>query len=119
MGRREYCRYIRTYSELEGLQRAHTLCYTASVEERGILMEVQLQQGTKTLIQRVVCPEGEFRRAMLLMQYLCENGVAFEHWLEVLDDVGLAYLPMDEVGNPEKSRETSSRPTQFVAFAGF
>jgi hypothetical protein len=26
---KEYCRYIRTYSELEGLQRAHTVVYCA------------------------------------------------------------------------------------------
>ena len=28
---KEYCRYIRTYSELEGLQRAHTVVYLSLI----------------------------------------------------------------------------------------
>ena len=34
---KEYCRYIRTYSELEGLQRAHTVVYCAQTVPGGVL----------------------------------------------------------------------------------
>ncbi len=119
MGRREYCRYIRTYSELEGLQKAHTMRYSASAEDEGILMELQLQQGAKTVFQRVVWRGGNFRRAMLIMQYLCENGVGFAQWLDVLDDFEVAYLPVDEAKNPIENRETVAKSERFVAFAGF
>ena len=36
---KESCRYVRSYSELEGLQRAHTLCYSARRAETGIVQE--------------------------------------------------------------------------------
>lgn len=119
MGQREYCRYVRTYSELEGLQRAHTMWYSASVEEEGILMELRLQQDGKSSIRQVICPQGEFRRSMLLMRYLCENGVGFEHWLDVLDDLGVGYLPVDEVENTAEIPKRPVKSARFVAFAGF
>lgn len=119
MGRREYCRYVRTYSELEGLQRAHTIWYSASVEKEGILMELRLQQDGKCSIRQVICPQGDFRKAMRMMRYLCENGVGFEHWLDILDDFGVGYLPVDEVRNTVEIRKRPVESARFVAFAGF
>ena len=37
---KEYCRYIRTYSELEGLQRAHTVVYCAQTVPGGVLAQL-------------------------------------------------------------------------------
>ncbi len=119
MGLREYCRYVHTYSELEGLQRARTVWYSASREQEGILLEVRCRQGAKTALRQVVWPGGAFRRAMLVMRYLCENGVGLEQWLEVLDDLGMQYLPVDEAENPAKIRESAGKSARFVAFAGF
>lgn len=119
MGRREYCRYVRTYSELEGLQKAHTMWYSASVEEEGILMELRLHQEGRPGVRQVIWPQGNFRRAMQVMRYLCENGVGFEHWLDVLDDLGVNYLPVDEVRNHVEIRERPVESARFVAFAGF
>ena len=38
---KEYCRYIRTYSELEGLQRAHTVVYCAQTVPGGVLAQLR------------------------------------------------------------------------------
>lgn len=119
MGLKEYCRYNRTYSELEGLQQAHTMWYSASVEPDGLLMELRLKQAGRTTLRQVFWPDGNFRRGMLIMRYLCENGVGFEHWLDVLDDLRIPYLPVDEAGNAAKSPETPDKTSRFVAFAGF
>ena len=35
----EYCRYIHTYSELEGLQHAHRLVYCGALSAQGVVME--------------------------------------------------------------------------------
>ncbi len=115
MGRREYCRYIHTYSELEGLQRAHTVCYTASVEPQGILMEVMLLQAEKTVASRAWCLGSGFEQAMRLMRYLCENGVGPGQWLEVLDDVGQPYRRERKENEPEQPEKSA----RFVAIAGF
>ena len=36
---KEFCQYVRSYSELEGLQHAHTLYYSARRIEMGIVLE--------------------------------------------------------------------------------
>lgn len=75
MNTREYCCYTRPYSEIEGLQLAHTLLYSASAQPEGIVLELRVQQGGGNYTSRVVCPDGSFARVMRLMRYLCENGI--------------------------------------------
>lgn len=75
MNTREYCCYTRPYSEIEGLQLAHTLLYSASAQPEGIVLELRVQQGGGNYASRVVCPDGSFARVMRLMRYLCENGI--------------------------------------------
>ena len=41
MNTREYCCYTRPYSEIEGLQLAHTLLYSASAQPEGIVLELR------------------------------------------------------------------------------
>lgn len=68
----ECCQYIRTYSELEGLQHACTLVYCAASTPQGVLAQ---------------------------LRYLCENGVGPEQWLEVLEDVHQPYQLLDTSKN--------------------
>ena len=75
---KESCRYVRSYSELEGLQRAHTLCYSARRTETGIVLELALEEGGVRSAHRALCPSENFPRAMRLMKYLYENGVGAE-----------------------------------------
>jgi len=112
---KEYCCYTHPYSEIEGFQRAHTLYYSASAEEEGVVLAVRLQQGDECVTKQVICPRGEFRQMMALMRYLCENGVAIDQWLTVLDDLGQVYWPC----NRADERQQSRKPARFVAFAGF
>ena len=70
---KESCRYVRSYSELEGLQRAHTLCYSARRTETGIVLELALEEGGVRSAHRVLCPSENFPRAMRLMKYLYER----------------------------------------------
>ena len=86
---KEYCCYTRPYSSIEGFQLAHTLYYSASVEEEGVVLAVR--------------------------RYLCENGVGLGHWLDVLDDAGQVYWPCTAANGQQES----GKPARFVAFAGF
>lgn len=52
---KESCRYVRSYSELEGLQRAHTLCYSARRTETGIVLELALEEGGVRSAHRALC----------------------------------------------------------------
>lgn len=112
---KEYCCYTHPYSEIEGFQRAHTLYYSASVEEEGVVLAVRLQQGGECVTEQVICPRNDFRRMMALMRYLCENGVGLEQWLSVLDDLGQVYWPCAAANNWQECGKTA----RFVAFAGF
>ena len=47
---KEYCRYIRTYSELEGLQHAHTLVYCGAAAAQGVVMELRQEQDVQTYL---------------------------------------------------------------------
>lgn len=60
MNTREYCCYTRPYSEIEGLQLAHTLLYSASAQPEGIVLELRVQQGGGNYTSRWVCPDGQF-----------------------------------------------------------
>ena len=62
MNTREYCCYTRPYSEIEGLQLAHTLLYSASAQPEGIVLELRVQQGGGNYTSRVVCPDGSSAR---------------------------------------------------------
>ena len=70
---KEYCCYTRPYSNIEGYQRAYTLCYYASLEKEGVVLAVQRQQGGECTTEQVICPTGDFGRLMPLMRYLCEK----------------------------------------------
>lgn len=61
---KEYCCYTRPYSNIEGYQRAYTLCYYASLEKEGVVLAVQQQQGGECTTEQVICPTGDFGRLM-------------------------------------------------------
>ena len=103
---REYCRYIRTYSELDGLQHAHTFIYCASATPQGA--QLRWEQAGRVQCSTVLAPQGSFARMMQIMRYLCENGVEPEQWLEVLADAGEVCQPLQ---NPAAEPE-------FAGFAG-
>lgn len=112
---KEYCRYARSYSELEGLQLAHTLYYSARRTDTGIELELTLEQGGSRFVSRVFCPSGNFPRAMRLMRYFCENGVGPGQWMDMLEDLGQKFrpLPAPEPGTALQNAEPEAR---FVAF---
>ena len=56
MNTREYCCYTRPYSEIEGLQLAHTLLYSASAQPEGIVLELRVQQGAGWSARTAVLP---------------------------------------------------------------
>ena len=93
---KEYCRYIRTYSELEGLQRAHTVLYCAQTTSQGVLVQLRREQGGRVQCSTILTPQGSFARMMQLLRYLCENSIGPELWLEVLDDARQPYQLLDE-----------------------
>ena len=95
----ECCRYIRTYSELEGLQHACTLVYYAAATPQGVLAQLRREQGGKVRSSAVLVPADSFGRVMVLLRYLCENGVGPEQWLEVLEDVHQPYQLLDTSKN--------------------
>ena len=78
---KEYCRYIRTYSELEGLQRAHTVVYCAQTVPGGVLAQLRWEQAGRVHCSAVLAPQGSFARMMQLLRYLCENSIGPEQWL--------------------------------------
>ena len=96
---KEYCRYIRTYSELEGLQHAHTLVYCGAAAAQGVVMELRQEQDGRVRRSAVLLQDS-FARAMQLLRYLCENGVGPEQWLEVLEDVHQPYRLLPEAQQP-------------------
>ena len=111
MTKRECCRYIRTYSELEGLQHAHTLIYCAATTPQGVVMELRREQDGRVRSSAVLAPAGSFARVMQLLRYLCENGIGQEQWLEVLDDVQQPYQALE-------TTEGAEIPGQTPAFCG-
>ena len=86
----ECCRYIRTYSELEGLQHACTLVYCAASTPQGVLAQLRREQGGKVRSSTVLAPADSFGRVMRLLRYL---------WLEVLEDVHQPYQLLDTSKN--------------------
>ncbi|MFQ9500217.1 MAG: hypothetical protein ACLR0Q_03070 [Faecalibacterium sp.] len=57
---KEYCRYIRTYSELEGLQHAHTLVYCGAAAAQGVVMELRHEQDGRVRCSAVLSARGQF-----------------------------------------------------------
>ena len=53
---KEYCRYIRTYSELEGLQRAHTVVYCAQTVPGGVLAQLRWEQAGRGQCSTALAP---------------------------------------------------------------
>ena len=96
---KESCQYVRSYSELEGLQHAHSLVYCGALSAQGVVMELRHEQDGRVRCSAVRLPEGSFARAMQLLRYLCENGVGPEQWLDVLEDVHQPYQPLDTSKN--------------------
>lgn len=111
---KEYCRYIRTYSELKGLQKAHTLIYCGASTPRGVLLELRCEQGGRVQSAAVLIGDS-FVRAMQLLRYLCENGVELGQWLDVLDDAGVAYRQVENPDGACNFPESAGRNLDFCA----
>ena len=116
---KEYCRYIRTYSELEGLQHAHTLVYCGAAAAQGVVMELRQEQDGRVRCSAVRLPEGGFARAMQLLRYLCENSVGLEQWLEVLTDVGQSYELLENAGTAGMIPDFAGDNSDFCAICRF
>ena len=101
---KEYCRYIRTYSELEGLQHAHTLVYCGAAAAQGVVMELL---------------QDSFARAMQLLRYLCENSIGLEQWLDVLDDAGQSYELLENAGEAGIVPDFTGKNLEFCAICRF
>ena len=112
---KESCRYVRSYSELEGLQRAHTLCYSARRTETGIVLELALEEGGVRSAYRALSPSENFPRAMRLMKYLYENGVGAEQWLDVLSDYGQQFVKLPTLKTTQTA-QIAELGCRFVAF---
>ena len=97
MMNKEYCRYIHTYSELEGLQHAHSLVYCGALSAQGVVMELRHEQDGRVRCSAVRLPEGSFARAMQLLRYLCENSVGQSY--ELLENAGTAGMIPDFAGD--------------------
>lgn len=111
---KEYCRYIRTYSELEGLQHAHSLIYCAWASAQGTFAELRFEQEGRIRRSTALLDCG-FARAMQLMRYLCENGVGQEQWLEVLNDAGVPYHHLEKTGRSCDLEINSGKNLDFCA----
>ena len=92
---KEYCRYIRTYSELEGLQHAHTLVYCGAAAAQGVVMELRQEQDGRVRRSAVLLQDS-FARAMQLLRYLCENSIGQSY--ELLENAGVAGTVPDFTG---------------------
>ena len=112
---KEYCRYIRTYSELEGLQHAHTLVYCGASVPQGAVLELRQEQAGRVRRSTVLLPQTGFARAMQLLRYLCENGVGLQQWLEVLADAGQSYQLLENADAACSSADFVGKNLDFCA----
>ena len=119
MTNRECCRYIRTYSELEGLQHACTLVYCAATTPQGVLAQLRREQGGKEIGSAVLAPADSFGRVMQLLRYLCENSVGLEQWLDVLDDAGQSYELLENAGEAGMVPDFTGKNLDFCAICRF
>ena len=97
---KEYCRYIRTYSELEGLQRAHTVVYCAQTVPGACWPSCEGEQAGWVQCSTVLAPQGSFARMMQIMRHLAREQHRPEQWLEVLEDVHQPYRLLPEAQQP-------------------
>ena len=114
---KEYCRYIRTYSELEGLQHAHTLVYCGAAAAQGVVMELRQEQDGRVRRSAVLLQDS-FARAMQLLRYLCENSIGLEQWLDVLDDAGQSYELLENAGEAGTVPDFTGKNLEFCAICG-
>ena len=115
---KEYCRYIRTYSELEGLQHAHTLVYCGAAAAQGAVMELRQEQNGRVRRSAVLLQDS-FARAMQLLRYLCENSIGLEQWLDVLDDAGQSYELLENAGGAGMVPDFTGKNLDFCAICRF
>ena len=93
---RESCRFIRTYTELEGLQHAATVIYCAHTVPQGVVAQLRVERDGQLRQSTVLAPQGSFCRVMQLLRYLCENSIGPEQWLDVLEDAGQPFCRLEE-----------------------
>ncbi|MFV8802539.1 hypothetical protein [Faecalibacterium taiwanense] len=115
---KEYCRYIRTYSELEGLQHAHALVYCGAAAAQGVVMELRQEQDGRVRRSAVLLQDS-FARAMKLLRYLCENSIGLEQWLDVLDDAGQSYELLENASEAGTVPDFTGKNFDFCAICRF
>ena len=116
---KEYCRYIRTYSELEGMQNAHRHGVAGiAAAAQGVVMELRQEQDGR-MRRSAVLLQDSFARAMQLLRYLCENSVGLEQWLDVLDDAGQSYELLENAGEAGMVPDFTGKNLEFCAICRF
>lgn len=87
----EPCRYTRTYSEIQGLQIGRTLTYSVSHGDNGPLFLLEQKTADNVSTEACICPSVSLTDALSLLRYLYENSFGLGCWLDLLDDLNIAY----------------------------
>lgn len=73
------------FSEIEGLQNAHTLVYSLEVDEAGRHHMVLTRSGSAPCKEDTCVPIPP-KTACLLLRFFYENAVQPEHWQDIVAD---------------------------------
>ena len=87
------CTYSRLFSEIKGLQSSRTLTYSLATTADGALLSLQQTTAFGVTSESCLCPGLSPGHAAEVLQYLYENGMDFDGWLDMLDDLHILHCP--------------------------
>lgn len=87
----EPCSYTRIYSEIQGLQTGRTLTYSVSHGDNGLLFLLEQKIADEVATEACICSSVSLTDGCSLLKYLYENSFGLGCWLDLLDDLNIAY----------------------------
>ena len=86
----------RHYSEINGLQKARMLTYSATAKDNGSLLTVTSTTCNAVETESCLLPDTPYKRAKDIITLLFENGFEPSIWLDVLGELDIRYILLEK-----------------------
>lgn len=86
----------RHYSEINGLQKARMLTYSATAKDNGSILAVTSTTCNGVQTESCLLPDTPYKKAKDIITLLFENGFEPSIWIDVLGELDIRYVMLEE-----------------------
>lgn len=88
------CDYVKNYSEIGTIQKAHKVSYSVDRHMNGTLIKLVHTQNGKSHSVKCLCRSLSVEKAKNILLYFYENSVGIDNFLDILQDHNIKFTEL-------------------------